>query len=120
MTENKPKTHYPSPSPSPPSSASSGGIPTPSDDGPKRFSGPKGHFNPPEKEIPDAATLRDQWRYAIRQYSKWYSHAWGTAILAGTAFFALGWIIKGENPIPSFNSNNPSSSQNDKDNNTPP
>lgn len=103
MTENNPKTHYPS----------SGGIPSPSDDGPKKLPGKqKMHFNPPEKEIPDAATLRDQWRYAIRQYSKWYSHAWGTAILAGTAFFALGWFIKGENPIPSFNSNK----DKDKDN----
>lgn len=120
MTENNPKTHYPSSSPSPSSSSSStssSGIP--SDDGPKKFAGPKSHFNPPEKEIPDAATLRDQWRFAIRQYSKWYSHAWGTAILAGTAFFALGWIIKGENPIPSFNSNDSSSSQTDKDNTKP-
>lgn len=112
MTESERKTHFPSPS--------SGGIPTSSDDGPKKLSGLKSHINPPEKEIPDAATLRDQWRYAIRQYSKWYSHAWGTAILAGTAFFALGWIIKGENPIPSFNTKTPSSSQNDKDNNTSP
>jgi hypothetical protein len=30
-----------------------------------------------------------------------YSHAWGTAILAGAAFFALGWLVKGSNPIPS-------------------
>nr|KYP51891.1 hypothetical protein KK1_026247 [Cajanus cajan] len=103
MTENNPKKI----------SSSSGKIP--GDDGPKKISGPKSHINPPEREIPDAATLRDQWRYAIRQYSKWYSHAWGTAILAGTAFFALGWIIKGENPIPSFNSNKPS----DKDNTHP-
>ncbi|KVI00983.1 uncharacterized protein LOC112519840 [Cynara cardunculus var. scolymus] len=58
--------------------------------------------NPPEITNPDAATLRDQWKYAIRQYSKWYSHAWGTAILAGLSFFALGWVIKGGNPIPSF------------------
>ncbi|CAM8994846.1 unnamed protein product [Rhodiola kirilowii] len=55
--------------------------------------------NPPDALNPDAATLREQWRYAIRLYSKWYSHAWGTAILAGVSFFALGWIIKGENPI---------------------
>lgn len=58
--------------------------------------------NPPETEIPDPSTLREQWRFAIRQYSKWYSHAWGTAILAGGAFFALGWIIKGSNPLPSL------------------
>ncbi|KAI3456207.1 hypothetical protein Pfo_012870 [Paulownia fortunei] len=77
--------------------------------------------NPPESVNPDAATLRDQWRFAIKQYSKWYSHAWGTAILAGLSFFALGWIIKGSNPLPSFkpdntNGNNSSSSSSgDKD-----
>lgn len=60
--------------------------------------------NPPESGIPDAETLRENWRYAIRQYSKWYSHAWGTAILAGLSFFALGWFIKGSNPIASFKS----------------
>ncbi|CAN6444347.1 unnamed protein product [Victoria cruziana] len=60
-----------------------------------------GYPNPPDAVNPDASTLRDQWRFAIRQYSKWYSHAWGTAILAGMSFFALGWIIKGSNPLPS-------------------
>ncbi|MBA0681423.1 hypothetical protein Goari_023225 [Gossypium aridum] len=45
--------------------------------------------NPPDLTNPDPSTLRDQWRYAIRQYSRWYSHAWGTAILAGVSFFAL-------------------------------
>nr|XP_043626368.1 uncharacterized protein LOC122597855 [Erigeron canadensis] len=64
----------------------------------------KHYPNPPEITNPDAATLREQWKFAIRQYSKWYSHAWGTAILAGLSFFALGWVIKGENPIPSFHS----------------
>ncbi|KAK2642077.1 hypothetical protein Ddye_023840 [Dipteronia dyeriana] len=59
--------------------------------------------NPPESTNPDPATLREQWRFAIRQYSKWYSHAWGTAILAGLSFFAIGWIVKGSNPLPSFN-----------------
>ncbi|XP_027338983.1 uncharacterized protein LOC113852808 [Abrus precatorius] len=116
MTETKPKTQYPSSSSS---SSSSTGVPSPSDNGSKKFSGQKMHINPPEKEIPDAATLRDQWRFAIRQYSKWYSHAWGTAILAGTAFFALGWIIKGENPIPSFHSNNPPPSERDNDKSRP-
>jgi hypothetical protein len=37
----------------------------------------------------------------VRQYSRWYSHAWGTAILAGAAFFGLGWLVKGSNPLPS-------------------
>ncbi|CAN1810558.1 hypothetical protein LINPERHAP1_LOCUS25941 [Linum perenne] len=68
-------------------------------------SGQKLHFtNPPDAANPDPATLREQWRFAIRQYSRWYSQAWGTAILAGVSFFALGWIIKGENPLPSFKS----------------
>ncbi|GFP97548.1 hypothetical protein PHJA_001898900 [Phtheirospermum japonicum] len=78
--------------------------------------------NPPESVNPDAATLREQWRFAIRQYSKWYSHAWGTAILAGVSFFALGWVIKGSNPLPSFKpdssngiKSSPSSSGDDKD-----
>ncbi|GER31766.1 hypothetical protein STAS_07801 [Striga asiatica] len=67
------------------------------------------HFpNPPESLNPDAATLREQWRFAIKQYSKWYSHAWGTAILAGLSFFALGWVIKGSNPLPSFKPGNAS------------
>ena len=57
--------------------------------------------NPPDSFNPDPATLRDQWRYAVRQYSRWYSQAWGTAILAGASFFALGWLIKGYNPLPS-------------------
>ncbi|XP_020249920.1 uncharacterized protein LOC109827341 [Asparagus officinalis] len=58
--------------------------------------------NPPDPSNPDPATLREQWRFAIRQYGKWYSHAWGTAILAGVSFFALGWLIKGSNPLPSL------------------
>ncbi|PRQ29053.1 putative oxidoreductase [Rosa chinensis] len=69
----------------------------------KFFSGEKVHFpNPPDPTNPDPATLREQWKYAIRQYSRMYSHAWGTAILAGASFFALGWFIKGGNPLPSF------------------
>ncbi|XP_009610400.1 uncharacterized protein [Nicotiana tomentosiformis] len=66
------------------------------------FSGGHNSPNPPDRSNPDPATLREQWRFAIRQYSKWYSHAWGTAILAGLSFYALGWIIKGSNPLPSF------------------
>eukprot|EP00268_Persea_americana_P026099 TRINITY_DN2548_c0_g1_i4.p2 TRINITY_DN2548_c0_g1~~TRINITY_DN2548_c0_g1_i4.p2 ORF type:complete len:130 (-),score=22.49 TRINITY_DN2548_c0_g1_i4:1318-1707(-) len=80
--EKSPKIHYPNPPE----------TPTP------KISYP----NPPETSIPEPTTLREQWRFAIRQYSKWYSHAWGTAILAGGAFFALGWIIKGSNPLPSL------------------
>lgn len=60
--------------------------------------------NRPDSVNPDQATLREQWKFAIRQYSKWYSHAWGTAILAGGVFFGLGWIIKGSNPLPSLQS----------------
>uniref|UniRef100_A0A0E0PYL4 Uncharacterized protein n=1 Tax=Oryza rufipogon TaxID=4529 RepID=A0A0E0PYL4_ORYRU len=60
-----------------------------------------GYPNPPDAAIPDAATLREQWLFAVRQYSRWYSHAWGTAILAGAAFFGLGWLVKGSNPLPS-------------------
>ncbi|KAJ8635308.1 hypothetical protein MRB53_009575 [Persea americana] len=67
--EKSPKIHYPNPPE----------TPTP------KISYP----NPPETSIPEPTTLREQWRFAIRQYSKWYSHAWGTAILAGGAFFAL-------------------------------
>ncbi|XP_068637741.1 uncharacterized protein [Aristolochia californica] len=80
------------------------------------FSGHKYKFpNPPESEIPDAATLREQWRFAIRHYGKWYSHAWGTAILAGAAFFALGWILKGGNPLPSSQKDTHSSASSDSD-----
>ncbi|OMO76339.1 hypothetical protein CCACVL1_15748 [Corchorus capsularis] len=90
----------------PPPSSTSKSIPEIGNGGAAGFSGQQRwrYPNPPEVETPDPATLRDQWRYAIRQYSKWYSHAWGTAILAGVSFFALGWIIKGSNPIPSFKS----------------
>jgi hypothetical protein len=83
--------------------------PPPSEGGVARARGPGsggaraggGYPNPPDAAIPDAATLRDQWRFAVRQYSRWYSQAWGTAILAGGAFFALGWLVKGSNPLPS-------------------
>ncbi|EXC30539.1 hypothetical protein L484_015030 [Morus notabilis] len=75
------------------------------------FSGQKIRYpNLPDPANPDPATLREHWRFAIRQYSRWYSQAWGTAILAGLSFFALGWIIKGSNPLPSFRGDNPPSS----------
>ncbi|XP_073301911.1 uncharacterized protein [Primulina huaijiensis] len=71
--------------------------------------------NPPDSVNPDVATLRDQWRFAIRQYSRWYSQAWGSAILAGLSFFALGWIIKGSNPLPSFNAGTTSSNNREQE-----
>lgn len=88
------------------SSSSSSSKPTPEISNTKtKYSGQKPHYpNPPETTIPDPATLRDQWRFAIKQYSRWYSQAWGSAILAGLSFFALGWVIKGSNPLPSFKS----------------
>ncbi|KAI9198263.1 hypothetical protein LWI28_012751 [Acer negundo] len=60
-----------------------------------KYSGQKKlHYpNPPESTIPDPETLREQWRFAIRQYSRWYSQAWGSAILAGLSFFALARLI---------------------------
>ncbi|KAI4296842.1 hypothetical protein L6164_036762 [Bauhinia variegata] len=119
MTDNNnPK----GPAPPPSSSSSSNGIPSEISNGhthshgSNNYSGRKfGYPNPPDAANPDAATLRDQWRYAIKQYSRWYSHAWGTAILAGVAFFALGWVIKGENPLPSFKveKSSPSSTSSD-------
>ncbi|CAL1408511.1 unnamed protein product [Linum trigynum] len=43
------------------------------------------------------------------------AQTWGSAILAGLSFFALGWVIKGGNPLPSFktddDNNEPSSSE---------
>ena len=55
--------------------------------------------NPPEKENPDPVTLRAQWDNAVRLYGRMYSHAWGTAILAGVTLFGIGWWVKGENPL---------------------
>ncbi|XP_057948739.1 uncharacterized protein LOC131144235 [Malania oleifera] len=111
MTEpqnpNSAPNHLPPP---PPSSGDSGKF----IDGAATSSSQKVRYpNPPDLSNPDPATLRDQWRFAIRQYSKWYSHAWGTAILAGVSFFALGWIIKGSNPLPSRHDDSPASSSSD-------
>jgi len=58
--------------------------------------------NPPDPHNPDLATLREQWKVAIRQYSRWSSQAWSAAIFAGISLFALGWFIKGSNPLPSI------------------
>ncbi|CAL5409913.1 unnamed protein product [Camellia sinensis] len=105
MTDNNPNPNPNPPqnlppSPPPPNSRVAG------ESGSNRssaYGGQKPHYpNPPDATNPDAATLREQWRFAIKQYSRWYSQAWGTAILAGLSFFALGWIIKGSNPLPSF------------------
>ncbi len=69
--------------------------------------------NPPDRHNPDLQTLRQQWNFAIRQYSKWYTHAWGTAIFAGISFFALGWFIKGSNPLPSISTSKSNESNSD-------
>lgn len=63
--------------------------------------------NPPDPANPDPATLREQWLFATRRYSRWYSRAWGAAILAGAALFAVGWAVKGSNPLPSRHGNDP-------------
>ncbi|KAF7096677.1 hypothetical protein CFC21_098582 [Triticum aestivum] len=97
-SQEKPVAPSPSPPPPPQPPAPEG---VPRIRGPGRGAAGGGYPNPPDAALPDAATLRDQWRFAVRQYSRWYSQAWGTAILAGGAFFALGWLVKGSNPLPS-------------------
>lgn len=76
--------------------------------------------NPPDSHNPDPSTLREQWKFAIRQYSRWYSQAWGTAILAGVSFFALGWFIKGSNPLPSLSTSKSNESKKNDDKETQP
>lgn len=49
----------------------------------------------------DVETLRAQWKYAVRTYAKAYSNAWGAALMVAAGAFALGWMIKGENPLQS-------------------
>lgn len=111
FTMSDPQNPNPQNLPSSSASSLSNKNPTEIQPGNGNYSGQKVHFsNPPETTNPDPATLREQWRFAIRQYSKWYSHAWGTAILAGVSFFALGWIIKGSNPLPSSRTDDSSSS----------
>ncbi|MED6145710.1 hypothetical protein PIB30_027957 [Stylosanthes scabra] len=109
-----PKKQYPVP----PSSSNGSGNNNGSS---SKYSGHnhKIHVNPPETVNPDPTTLKDQWKFAAREYSKWYSHAWGTALLAGVAFFALGWAIKGQNPLLTFRSDDASSSSSDKEKSRP-
>nr|GLL28883.1 hypothetical protein DM860_001975 [Ipomoea trifida] len=102
IESQKPKPAHSFPPP-PSTDATQPRVPIQSSNG-GGFSGGHSFPNPPDRVNPDPATLREQWKFAIRQYSKWYSHAWGTAILAGASFFALGWIIKGGNPLPSLES----------------
>ncbi|KAF8032146.1 hypothetical protein BT93_D1158 [Corymbia citriodora subsp. variegata] len=93
--------HSPAAAPRPPPPTAE--LPSGGEPHPQEFSGHRVKYpNPPDAANPDPVALREQWRFAIRQYSRWYSHAWGTAILAGAAFFALGWFIKGGNPLPSL------------------
>ncbi|RVW37992.1 hypothetical protein CK203_084203 [Vitis vinifera] len=62
------------------------------------YSAPKPHFpNPPDPTNPDPAALREQWRYAIRQYSKWYSHAWAPPF--SLAFPSLPLVGSSRAPI---------------------
>ena len=114
MSEVDSKDHYPLP-PSFPSSFLNGSRSGSDHHGSTKYSGhnQKIHYNRLDAANPDAAPLRDQWKYATKQYSKWCSHSWGTSILAGLAPFALGWVIKGKNPLLSFRSHDSSSSSSD-------
>lgn len=53
----------------------------------------------PEVRPEDVETLRAQWKYAVRTYAKAYSNAWGAALMVAAGAFAVGWMIKGENPL---------------------
>lgn len=55
----------------------------------------------PNPRETDPASLAEQWKYARRTYAKYSSYAWGSAILAGATFYALGWYIKGGDPLSS-------------------
>ncbi|KAL6992455.1 hypothetical protein U1Q18_010564 [Sarracenia purpurea var. burkii] len=100
---NPPQNRSPPPSPPPSESRVPGENGYNGSTTGSSYGGLKHHYpNRPDATNPDAATLREQWRFATRQYSRWYSQAWGAAILAGLSFFALGWIIKGSNPLPSL------------------
>lgn len=100
-----------------PASSSSSKVTAETSNPNTNYSGQKIRYpNRAETSNPDPATLREQWRFAIKQYSRWYSNAWGTAILAGLSFYALGWIIKGSNPLPSFKSDDSHAPSDEPDN----
>ncbi|KAJ3701110.1 hypothetical protein LUZ61_004815 [Rhynchospora tenuis] len=61
--------------------------------------------NPPDLVNPDPLTLRDQWLFATRNYSRWYSRAWGAAILAGGALYFIGRMLKGSDRVHSHSTN---------------
>lgn len=50
----------------------------------------------------EAASLREQMRYAMRMYSTQYANAWGGVIAAGVCLYGLGWYLKGEDPLAAF------------------
>eukprot|EP00850_Spirogloea_muscicola_P003825 SM000016S01813 [mRNA] locus=s16:50562:51105:+ [translate_table: standard] len=55
--------------------------------------------NPPDRANPDPVALAEQWRYATRLYARFYARAWGAAVLGASACFALGYYLKGGNPV---------------------
>ena len=55
----------------------------------------------PNPRETDPVSLAEQWKYARRTYAKYSSYAWGSAIMAGATFYALGWYIKGGDPLSS-------------------
>uniref|UniRef100_A0A804NY04 Uncharacterized protein n=1 Tax=Zea mays TaxID=4577 RepID=A0A804NY04_MAIZE len=64
--------HQEKPTTSPPPQPAEGSVARPRLPGVgNAHPGSAGYPNPPDAAIPDAATLRDQWRFAVRQYSRW-------------------------------------------------
>jgi hypothetical protein len=70
--------------------------------------------NPPDPVNPDPLTLRDQWLFATRNYSRWYSRAWGAAILAAGAMYFVGMMLKGSDPVHSHPTHKQEKSDHDK------
>ncbi|GJP46657.1 hypothetical protein CLOM_g5922 [Closterium sp. NIES-68] len=81
----------------PSSSSSSSGNPPPRA---KPRPSASSSFPPPSPA--DVASLREQWKYALRMYSVQYANAWGGVIAAGVCLYGLGWYIKGEDPLLDF------------------